>query len=226
MGQEIGSFLGRTSTEKQRDESIEDQLRLCLEKADRLDIIIPEKYRFFDLAVSGSVHKRKGLQQLLSALNNNPEIKFVFVDELSRLSRCDLQTLVTFYQLIENDKVLIAVSDNIDTRGPNAKLQIHLKALVNNMRLDELRAETKRGLMGQKLKGRSAGEKVFGYRTIPDGNIINKKGGPRPEGYKHVIDEQQSKVVKVIFELYDKGHSPFAIAKKLNEEGPGALHRL
>lgn len=215
----IGAFYGRYSSDKQREESIEDQLRVCLQYAEREGIEIPEKYRFDDRGISGAMHKRIGLQRMMAALKDRPEIEYVIVDELSRLSRCDLQTLVTFYTLVSEDKILIAVSDGIDTRDSNAKMQIHLKALMNNMRLDELRKETKRGQIGQKLKGRSAGENVYGYTTVPDGQIVNKKGGPRPEGKRHVVYENEAKIVRLIFEEYNKGTSPNSIAKMLNISG-------
>jgi len=216
----IGAFYGRFSSDKQRDESIDDQLRVCLRHAEREGIEIPEKYRFGDKAMSGRLHKRPGLQQLKLALHESPDIDVVIVDEISRLSRNDLQTLYTYYQLTNENKGLIAVSDSIDTRKDvNAKVQIFFRAMMNDMALQVIRNETKRGQLGQKERGRSAGENVYGYETVPDGNIIYKKGIKRPEGYKHVTCVEESKVVRQIFELYLQGKSPIDIAKILNGLG-------
>jgi len=82
-----------------------------------------------------------------------------------------------------------------------------------------LKTRTKRGQMGQKLKGRSAGENVYGYKSVGDGAVIQRKGVTRHEGYKHVIHEEEAKVVCRIFEMYDRGKSPVMITKELNDAG-------
>ena len=46
-----------------------------------------------------------------------------------------------------------------------------------------------RGLEGQKIRGFSAGESVYGYHTHPVGEMkLNKKGQAKYDGMVHKID--------------------------------------
>ena len=72
-------------------------------------------------------------------------------------------------------------------------LGIHIRGLINELYLDDLKKKTMRGLEGQKLRGFSAGEKVYGYKSQPIGELrLNKKGQPKYEGMKHAINEEEA----------------------------------
>ncbi len=58
-----------------------------------------------------------------------------------------------------NDVKIISVSDGIVTDDDNSKLGIHIRGLINELYLDDLK-KTMRGLEGQKLRGYSTGESV------------------------------------------------------------------
>ena len=50
--------------------------------------------------------------------------------------------------------------------------------------------------MGQKERGFFVGEKTFGYRSVPVGEMrMDKKGRPRPGGYRMEIEPKQAAVV-------------------------------
>jgi len=68
----------------------------------------------------------------------------------------------------------------------NSKLGIHIRGLINELYLDDLRKKTMRGLEGQKIRGFSTGENVYEYYTQPVGELkLNKKGQPKYEGMIH-----------------------------------------
>jgi len=46
---------------------------------------------------------------------------------------------------------IISVSDGIVTDDENSKLGIHIRGLINELYLDDLRKKTMRGLEGQRL---------------------------------------------------------------------------
>ena len=74
-----------------------------------------------------------------------------------------------------------------------------------------------RGLVRQKQRGFSCGERTFGYKSIPVGGIrFDKKGKERPEGYKKEIDPREFEIVLRVFELYRDGNSINQIVKILN----------
>ena len=77
-----------------------------------------------------------------------------------------------------------------------------------------------RGLIGQKRRGFSVGERTFGYKSVPYGEfVIDKKGNPRPEGHKFEKEPREASIVQRIFRSYNDGCSINCIAKTLNEEG-------
>ena len=80
-----------------------------------------------------------------------------------------------------------------------------------------------RGQIGQKERGFSVGERTFGYRSVPVGTIrIDKKGRPRPDGYKMEIEPREAGVVLRVFTAYADGIAVSRIVRMLNEAGtPG-----
>ena len=76
-----------------------------------------------------------------------------------------------------------------------------------------------RGLEGQKLRGFSTGEKVYGYRSEPVGELkLNKKGQPKHEWMVHKIEPEETDVVLRIFREFVSGKSICKIVKDLNVE--------
>ena len=131
---------------------------------------------YIDEATSGSLVKRPGLGALEIAAENK-EFEAVIVDDLSRLSRSNHQMLTLVLKFNYLQIKLISVSDGIITDDENSKLGIQMRGLINELYLDDLKKKTMRGLEGQKLRGFSVGEDVYGYRTHPVGELkINKKG--------------------------------------------------
>lgn len=72
---------------------------------------------------------------------------------------------------------------------------------------------------GQKLRGFSTGESVYGYKSHPVGELkLNKKGQPKYEGMIHKIYEEEACIIRRIYKEFTEGRSINAIAQKLNED--------
>ncbi|MBU4418551.1 MAG: recombinase family protein, partial [Candidatus Omnitrophica bacterium] len=85
--------------------------------------------------------------------------------------------------------------------------------------LDDLRKKTMRGLEGQKLRGFSAGENVYGYLSQPVGELrLNKRGQAKYDGKVHKINSEEAEIVRKIFQEFINGNSIHKIAAKLNED--------
>ena len=186
------AIYARYSSENQSEKSIDDQIRVCQKYIEANGLLFDEKHIYVDEAISGSIHNRPGLQALEKAIENK-EVQAVAVDDLSRLSRSNHQMLTLvqkfdFYQI-----KIISVSDGIITDDDNSKLGIHIRGLINELYLDDLKKKTMRGLEGQKLRGYSTGESVYGYKSCPVGELkLNKKGQPKYEGMVHKIHEEEA----------------------------------
>lgn len=212
------TIYARYSSENQSEKSIDDQIRVCQKYIENNNFIYDEKHVYIDEAISGSIIQRPGLQALEKAIENR-EIDGIAVDDLSRLSRSNHQMLTlvnkfNFYQI-----KIFSVSDGIVSDDDNSKLGIHIRGLINELYLDDLKKKTLRGLEGQKLRGYSTGEKVYGYKSQPVGELkLNKKGQPKYEGMIHKICEEEAIIIKRIYKEFLEGKSIHAIATGLNKD--------
>ncbi|MGO9898699.1 MAG: recombinase family protein [Solirubrobacteraceae bacterium] len=120
---------------------------------------------------------------------------------------------------------VISVADGLDSNDEESTLAIQVRGIFNELQLRDLKKKTLRGQIGQKERGFFVGEKTFAYRSVPVGEMrMDKKGRPRPEGYRMEIEPKQAAIVMRIFTLYADGQPLTQIVKTLNEEDmPGSI---
>jgi len=212
------AIYARYSSENQSDKSIDDQVRVCKGYISSHDMSVEDKHIYVDEAISGSVINRPALQTLQIAAENK-EFEAVVVDDLSRLSRSNHQMLTIVLKFNYLQIKIVSVSDGIISDDENSKLGIHLRGLMNELYLDDLKKKTMRGLEGQKLRGFSAGEKVYGYYTEPVGELkLNKKGQAKYEGRVHKINQEEADIVLKIYRDFTEGKSLNKIVRELNQD--------
>jgi DNA invertase Pin-like site-specific DNA recombinase len=199
------SLYARYSTDRQRETSIDDQLRAARERARREGWQVVAQHS--DEGISGStpVALRPGGKALLAdALAGRFDV--LILEGLDRLSR-ELGEAETMVKRLEHRGVrIIGTSDGYDSQAHGRKVMRIARGLVNELYLDDLREKTHRGLAGNFDRGMSAGGRSFGYRTEAT-----------QHGQRLVIEEAEAAVVREVFELYADGHSPRAIAHQLNQ---------
>ena len=212
------AIYARYSSENQSEKSIDDQVRVCKKYCAEHELTVCDEHIFIDEALSGSLLNRPGLQALDKAAENK-EFEAVVVDDLSRLSRSNHQMLTLVLKLNYYQVKLVSVSDGIVTDDENSKLGIQMRGLINELYLDDLGKKTMRGLEGQKLRGFSAGENVYGYCSKPVGELrLNKRGQAKYEGKVHKINPEEAEIIRRIFNEFINGNSIHKIATKLNED--------
>lgn len=218
------AIYARYSSENQRPESIEDQLGACRRLARERNVAVLDDHIYSDKARSGARKDRPGLEALLAAAPRG-EFDVVLVDDLSRLARDNHLMLSVIAELHFEGIRVISVADGLDSDDEEATLGIQVRGIFNELQLRDLKKKTLRGQMGQKERGFFVGERTFGYRSVPVGEMrMDKKGRPRPEGYKMEIEPREAAIVLRIFKAYADGHSLTAIARSLNlEHVPGQI---
>ena len=199
------AIYARFSTTMQSERSIEDQARLCIERAGREGWTITETYS--DMAISGASMHRPGLQSLVTAAEKG-QIDIVLAEALDRISRdqADIATLfkrLTFYGV----RVVTLAEGEIN------ELHVGLKGTMNQLFLKDLAAKTHRGLRGRVEAGRSGGGNAYGYNVV---RVVNEAG--EPERGERAINPEESGIVRRIFEEFASGKSPKAIAHGLNDD--------
>ena len=213
------AIYARYSSENQRPQSIEDQISTCRKFAIDNDFSIDQNHIYSDEAKSGASSDRDGLNSLSAAARNH-QFQVVLVDDLSRLARNNFLMLTVLADLSFEGIRVISVADGLDSNDQESTLGIQIRGIFNELQLQDLKKKTMRGMVGQKQRGYSAGERTFGYTSVPVGEIrLDSKGKERPDGYKKVIDPRESAIVLRVFELYRSGSSINKIVKVLNQEG-------
>ncbi len=201
------SIYARYSSDLQSDASIEDQIRLCTEKANSKSWKIVNCYT--DAGISGASLMRPGIQSLLTAALKG-EFDILLAEALDRLSR-DQEDIAGIYKRMEFAGIkIITLSE-----GEISSLHIGLKGTMNAMFLKDLADKTRRGLRGRVEKGKSGGGLAYGYK-------VAKKFNSEGEAIRgdREIDEVQADIVRRIFKEYAfENKSPKKIASGLNEEG-------
>ena len=232
------AIYARYSSENQRPESIEDQISSCRKLAKERQYDVEQPHIFTDEAASGARPDRPGLAALRTAAVAG-EFRVLLIDDLSRLARNTLLLLSVLEELRFHGVRVVSVADGLDTDDQDATVGIQMRGVFNELQLMDLRKKTLRGQIGQKQRGFIVGEATYGYRSVAVGAVrMDKKGRPRPEGYKMTVDPREAPVILRIFEEFVAGSSQSRIVKRLNAEGvpgrrtskkgwsPATVHRL
>lgn len=205
------ALYARYSSDLQRDSSIEDQLRICEERAKREGWKIVESYS--DRALSGTSLIRPGIQKLIQdAMAGRLDI--ILTESLDRLSR-DQEGIAHIYKRARHAEVEIVTI----AEGRVDELHIGLKGTMGALYIKDLAQKTHRGMRGRAEEGKAAGGNCFGYNVV---RRYDEKGDPIRGDRAITADE--AAIVMRIFKDYCSGKSPKKIALELNLEGvPGPL---
>ena len=198
------ALYARFSTELQRRESIEDQLRACRAWCAQSGLEVMAEFE--DAAISGaSMANRPGLRRLISEAEAG-RFDVVVTEALDRLSRSQGDVATLF-----EDLRFIGVSIRTIAEGEIEEMAVGLKGTMNALFLRETGRKTRRGMVGVAREGRHAGGKVYGYRIKRE----LRENGEYVAGLREV-DHAEAEVVREIFDRYAAGLSPRAIAASLN----------
>lgn len=195
-------IYARYSSNSQRDESIDGQIRECTAYAQRYNIQIVGEY--IDRAISGRTDDRPDFQRMIKDISKNT-FDCIIVWKLDRFAR-DKYDSAHYKRILKNNNIrLISVTEPIP-EGPEGIL---LEALLEGMAQyysAELSVKVIRGHMENAYKCR------FNGGTIPIGYTITK------DKYFE-INPLTAPFVLQAFELYDAGDTMQEVADKLNKQG-------
>ena len=180
-------IYARYSSDNQTEQSIEGQLRVCEQYAKNNDILILKTY--IDRAMTGTNDNRPDFQQMIKD-SASKEWQNIIVYKLDRFSRNKYETAKYKKILKDNGVKLISAMENI----PDTPEGIILESLLEGMAeyySAELSQKVKRGMNETRLKGNfTGGNLIYGYKV---------------ENHKILINEEQAKVVRYIYEQYALG---------------------
>ncbi len=196
----------RYSDEAQNDSSIEQQLRLLRARVESEGWLVVAEFE--DRAYTGTNAFRPGFQALRQAAEDG-RFDVVLSESVDRLSR-NLGDMAKFAEALSYRGISIVtlLEGEIDT------MKIAFKGGMASLYSKDLGRRVHRGLTQRVLEGESAGGLAYGYD-------VHREWDPKGKrvGRSRVVNEEQAKIVRRIFEEYAGGKSPRKIAHDLNAEG-------
>ena len=200
------AIYARYSSDLQSETSIDDQVRLCRERAEHDGMTVTEVYS--DYAISGgTLSNRPGMLALMDAAKQS-KFDVVIAEALDRISR-DQEDIAAIYKRLSHAEIKIVTL----SEGEINELHVGLKGTMNALFLKDLAIKTKRGQRGRVEAGKIPGGNSYGY------NIIRqlKDDGTVTTGERE-INVEHAAIIKCIFEEYAACKSPRKIAAALNAE--------
>lgn len=202
------ALYARYSTDRQRETSIDDQLRAARDRVAREGWEIVAEHR--DEGISGSVPvalRAGGKALLADALAGRWQV--LVVEGLDRLSR-EIGEAETITKRLEHRGIrIVGTADGYDSEARGRKVMRIARGLVNELYLDDLREKTHRGLAGQFDRGFHVGGVCYGYRS---------QASADGRGRELVVEIGQAEVVRRIFTEYAAGAGARAICHQLNHQ--------
>lgn len=185
----VAVIYARYSSDSQTEQSIDGQLRVCREYAQRNDILIVDTY--IDRAMTGTNDNRPDFQRMIKD-SSNRQWEIVLVYKLDRFSRNKYETAIHKKTLRDNGVKVVSAMENI----PDSPEGIILESLLEGMNQyysAELAQKVSRGMKETRRKGLyQGGGLLYGYKI---------------DGRKIVIDETTAPIVRYIYTHYAQGET-------------------
>lgn len=202
-------IYARYSSNSQTEQSIEGQIRVCREYAQRNNLAVAGTY--IDRALTGTNDNREQFQKMLKD-SDKKAWDYVLCYKLDRFSRNKYEMAIHRKHLKDNGVKILSAMENI----PDSPEGILLESLLEGMNQyysEELSQKTKRGLRETRIKGNYMGGPInYGY-SIKHENIGDQIAA------KVVINETEAPILLHIFEAYAAGNRIPDIVRELDDKG-------
>lgn len=192
----------RFSSENQREESIDAQLRACRDYARSHKYLVIGEY--VDRAFTGTNDNRPEFQKMIED-SRRGNFDLVLVHKLDRFSRNVEQTIRYISELRDSGVELKSVIEQFDNT-PEGEFMRNMMSNISQYYVRNLAREVVKGM------------RENAYKCL-------HVGGKPPLGYyvdsekKYQIDDREAKIVQKIFELYIDGNTHQRIIAELNSLG-------
>ena len=207
-------IYARFSSHGQNEMSIEGQIRVCKELAERHGLKIIHTYIEKAKSASKDTHKRKSFQDMLKDVESGA-FQHILVYKFDRFVRNRLESMKLKHKLKEEHgvRVLSALEPISDDEG--GELYEMFVEWNDEKYSKRLSKNVLNGITTAVDNGTYTGARlILGYKLI-DTDRVGKKGTI----HKVAIDEEQAPIIRYIFEQYAKGTDKKEIADALNADG-------
>lgn len=196
-------IYARFSSDNQREESIDAQVRACEEYAKKNDLLIINQY--VDRAKSGTSDKRPEFQAMIDD-SAKKMFEVIIIHKLDRFSRDKYDAVIYKRRLRKNKIQLISVLERLDGSPESVIMESMLEGMAQYYSLN-LGREVMKGMSETAYQCRhTGGIPPLGYNVDP----VTKK---------YVVNEIESETVQLIFDMYLSGMGYGKMVDELNFRG-------
>lgn len=195
-------IYARYSSDNQREESIEGQLRECMAYAERKGLTVVHSY--IDRALSAKTDARPQFQKMIKD-SNARKFEVILVWKLDRFSRNRYDSAYYKHLLQKNQVHVVSATEEISNSPEGILMESVLEGMAEYYSA-ELSQKIKRGNKENALKGKVGGG------VVPLGYVVN-------EQQKYEIDPVTAPIVQEVFQRYANGETCAEIARDLTQRG-------
>lgn len=196
-------IYARYSSDMQREESIDAQIRYCKEEIARNpNMVLVGVY--YDEAISGKFDDREDFQNMIADAR---EHKFdqIMVHKFSRFARNQYDSVIYKKKLRDIGIRVVSATQKVDDT-PEGQMTEAIIEVLDQYYSANLAEEVLKGMRENALKGLSTGGKPpLGYSRDSEG--------------RYIIDPETAPIARKIFDLYVSGMGTYLIANTLNNMG-------
>ena len=197
------ALYARFSSDNQREESIDAQLRAMHEYCKRYGMVVVQEY--CDRAKSATTDDRPEFLQMIHDAKEN-RFDFVVVHKLDRFSRDRYDSAFYKKELKKNNVSLVSVLENLDDSPERIILESVLEAMAEYYSKN-LAREVMKGMKESALQCRAVGGRPpYGYQV-------------NPVTHRFEINEAEADAVRMIFQNVADGIGYQEIITRLNGLG-------
>ena len=194
-------IYARFSSHSQTEQSIEGQIKVCKEYAQKNDYNIIGTY--IDRALTGTSDKRPEFQKMILD-SNKKQFQGVLVYQLDRFARNRYDSATYKNKLKKNGVRVFSAKENISDDASGVLMESVLEGMAEYYSA-ELSQKVRRGM------DINASKCLYNGGHIPLGYKIEDK--------KYIIDTEVAPIVKNIFQMYADDNTMLEIAEYLNNKG-------
>ena len=197
-------IYARFSSDRQREESIEGQIRECREYAEKNGIRVIDTYIDRALSASKNVEKRLDFQRMIRDSRKHL-FDIVLIWKLDRFARCREDSAIYKGILKKNGVRVVSATEHITEGSEGILMESVLEGMAEYYSA-ELSEKIHRGQKENALKGRNNGGRIpLGYKLGADKRLE--------------IDPDTAPIVREVFKRYAEGETIRAIVNDLNSRG-------
>lgn len=162
---------------------------------------------YADEAITGTkVEKREGFQRMINDCMQG-RINLIITKSISRFARNTLDTLKYVRMLKEKNVAVLFEDEKINTLTMDGELMLVILSSVAQQEVENISANVKKGIKMKMARGDYVGfSECLGYNWDRENKQL-------------IVNEEEAKIVRYIFERYVNGYGSDTIGKELENMG-------